>query len=150
MVLHLLQINKQAEKSLINTNMKKFLLTMGLIIMTIIVVKGQNAAKEDGPEIKFNKLEHDYGTIKQDADGNCVFKFKNVGNEVLILSDVRKSCGCTTPTWSKEPILPGQTGEIKVGYDTKNIGQFSKNITVISNANNATVILTIKGNVEAP
>jgi hypothetical protein len=129
--------------------MKKFLLTIGLMIMTIIVVKGQTATKEDGPEIKFDKLEHDYGTITQGSDGNCVFKFKNTGNEVLILSDVRKSCGCTTPTWSKEPLLPGQSGAINVGYDTKNIGSFSKNITVISNANNATVVLTIKGNVVA-
>jgi hypothetical protein len=129
--------------------MKKLLLAIGLMIMTVIVVKGQDAKKIEGPEIKFSSLEHDYGTVKQGGDGNCVFKFKNIGSEVLILSDVRKSCGCTTPTWSKEPVLPGQSGEIKVGYDTKNIGQFSKNITVISNANNGTVVLTIKGNVVA-
>ena len=130
--------------------MKKFLLTIGLMIMTIIIVKGQDTKKsEGGPEIKFENVEHDYGTITQGGDGNCVFKFKNTGNDVLILSDVRKSCGCTTPTWSKEPVLPGQKGEIKVGYNTNNIGQFNKNITVISNANNATVVLTIKGNVVA-
>lgn len=128
--------------------MKKFLLTLGLMMIVLITVNAQTATNE-GPELKFNKVEHDYGTITQGGDGGCVFTFKNVGNEVLIISDVRKSCGCTTPTWSKEPILPGQTGEIKVGYDTKNIGQFSKTITVLSNAVSATVTLTIKGNVVA-
>jgi len=130
--------------------MKKFLLLVGLMIMVVITVKAQDAVvKADGPEIKFDNLEHDYGTLTQGGDGNCVFKFKNIGNEVLVISDVRKSCGCTTPTWSKEPILPGQSGEIKVGYNTNNIGTFSKNITVISNATNATVVLTIKGTVAA-
>jgi hypothetical protein len=131
--------------------MKKLMMTFGLMMIAVIAVYAQDAVKkEDGAEITFTSLEHDYGTVKQGGDGNCVFKFKNTGNEVLILSDVRKSCGCTTPTWSKEPILPGQNGEIKVGYNTNNIGNFSKNITVISNANNATVVLTIKGNVVAP
>ncbi len=107
------------------------------------------ATKVAGPEITFENLEHDYGTITQGANGDCVFKFKNTGNEPLILSDVRKSCGCTTPSWSKEPILPGQSGEIKVGYNTNNVGTFSKTITVISNATNANITLIIKGTVNA-
>jgi len=106
-------------------------------------------SKAAGPEITFESLEHDYGTIIQGGNGDCVFKFKNTGNEPLILSDVRKSCGCTTPTWSKEPILPGQKGEVKVGYNTNSVGTFSKTITVLSNASNATVTLVIKGTVNA-
>lgn len=129
--------------------MKKFFVTLGLLIFAVLAVNAQNVAVNDGPEIKFDKIENDYGTISQGGDGGCVFKFKNIGNEVLIISDVRKSCGCTTPTWSKEPIMPGQSGEIKVGYNTGNIGQFSKNITVLSNAITASVVLTIKGNVIA-
>jgi hypothetical protein len=129
--------------------MKKLMFTFGLILIALISAKAQGTATTEGPEIKFDKMVHDYGTITQGGDGSCVFKFKNVGNEVLIISDVRKSCGCTTPTWSKEPILPGQSGEIKVGYNTTNIGQFSKTITVISNAVSATVTLTIKGTVVA-
>lgn len=129
--------------------MKKFFVTLGLLILAVLAVNAQNVAVNDGPEIKFDKIENDYGTISQGGDGGCVFKFKNIGNEVLIISDVRKSCGCTTPTWSKEPIMPGQSGEIKVGYNTGNIGQFSKNITVLSNAITASVVLTIKGNVIA-
>ncbi len=129
--------------------MKKFLFIFTLLLMTGLALQAQNSVKDEGPEIKFDKLEHDYGTITQGSDGGCVFKFKNIGNEVLIISDVRKSCGCTTPTWSKEPILPGQSGTIKVGYNTNSVGQFSKTITVISNAVSSTVTLTIKGNVVA-
>lgn len=129
--------------------MKKIFATISLVLFVFFAANAQTAAKSDGPEIKFDKMEHDYGTITKGSDGSCVFKFKNIGNEVLVISDVRKSCGCTTPTWSKEPILPGQSGEIKVGYNTENIAPFSKTITVISNAVNATVTLTIKGNVVA-
>jgi hypothetical protein len=133
--------------------MKKISVILALLMLAVFVSNAQTttttATKESGPEITFENLEHDYGTISQGADGNCVFKFKNTGNEPLILSDVRKSCGCTTPTWDKEPILPGQSGEIKVGYNTNNIGTFSKTITVISNATNSTVTLIIKGTVNA-
>ncbi|MEI6766433.1 MAG: DUF1573 domain-containing protein [Bacteroidota bacterium] len=131
--------------------MKKLALIIGIFFLAGFAFKAQaqTTPKADGPEITFDKLENDYGTIIQGGDGNCVFKFKNTGNEPLILSDVRKSCGCTTPTWSKEPILPGQSGKIDIGYNTNNVGTFTKNITVISNATNATVVLTIKGTVNA-
>jgi len=129
--------------------MKKLLVLLNLVMLLTLNVTAQTSAKVEGPEIKFVETVHDYGTIAQNANGDCVFKFKNVGNEVLTISDVRKSCGCTTPTWSKEPILPGQTGEIRVGYNTASIGSFSKTITVISNAVSSNVVLTIKGNVVA-
>lgn len=99
------------------------------------------------PEISFDNVGHDYGTIKKGADGSCNFTFINKGKEPLILSDVRSSCGCTVPTWPKEPVMPGQSGVIKVVYDTKRIGAISKSITVISNAVNGSMILSIKGNV---
>jgi hypothetical protein len=102
-----------------------------------------------GPIIKFNTVVHDYGTIYQGSDGNCSFSFKNEGDEPLILSSVRSSCGCTVPSWPKDPILPGQTSSIKVTYDTKRLGTISKQITVISNATEPNLILNIKGNVIA-
>jgi hypothetical protein len=129
--------------------MKKFMLTFAVILMAVFAASAQQSKTNDGANIKFDAQEHDYGTITQGANGDCVFKFKNSGNEPLIISDVRKSCGCTTPTWSKEPILPGQSGSIQVGYNTQIIGQFSKTITVLSNASNSPVTLTIKGNVTA-
>jgi hypothetical protein len=131
--------------------MKKLTLIFAMFLFVAFAAKAQTSVtkKAAGPEITFENLEHDYGTITQGANGDCVFKFKNTGNEPLILSDVRKSCGCTTPTWSKEPIMPNQSGVINIGYNTNNIGTFSKTITVISNATNSSVVITIKGTVTA-
>ncbi|MBK7850910.1 MAG: DUF1573 domain-containing protein [Bacteroidetes bacterium] len=108
--------------------------------------------KADNPnaaEITFENETHDYGTIKQGADGSCEFKFKNTGKEPLIISNAKGSCGCTVPTWPKEPIMKGQTGVIKVHYDTKRVGAFTKTVTLNSNAKTDPKILTIKGVVEA-
>ena len=102
----------------------------------------------DGPKVTFTEQEHDYGTVKKGGDGNCEFVFTNEGNEPLILSNVKASCGCTTPSWTKEPIMPGKTGTIKVRYNTNNIGKFNKTVTVTSNAiNSPRVVLKIKGEV---
>ena len=101
----------------------------------------------NAPEIKFVTDTHDYGTITKGANGDCSFAFNNTGKEPLILSNVKSSCGCTTPSWTKDPVLPGKTGKIDVHYDTNRLGQISKSITVTSNAKTATVILMIKGNV---
>jgi hypothetical protein len=129
--------------------MKKLVFLLGFFFILSYASKAQTPVKVDGPVITFEKMEHDYGTIQQAADGNCEYKFKNTGNEPLIISDVRKSCGCTTPTWNKEPILPGKSGVIKVGYDTNRIGPFNKTVTVISNATNPSVELKFGGNVLA-
>jgi hypothetical protein len=102
----------------------------------------------NGSVITFDNIVHDYGTIKKGADGNCIFTFKNTGNEPLILTNVTTSCGCTIAAWTKEPILPGKTGEIKVNYTkTHIVGTISKQITVQSNAKNGTIVLSIKGSV---
>ena len=99
------------------------------------------------PELKFEKMTHEFGKIKKNADGNCVFKFKNTGKQPLLITEAKADCGCTTPDYPKAPIMPGQSGEIKVHYDTSKTGQFTKNIIVKSNAKNATITLTIKGEV---
>ena len=102
--------------------------------------------KQNGPII-FTKLVHDYGTIDVGSPGHCEFKFTNGMKTPLVISNVRPSCGCTVAKWSKEPILPGKTGSIKINFSTKIPGTFFKTISVISNAKNATVTLRIKGNV---
>jgi hypothetical protein len=107
------------------------------------------ATPQSTADIKFEKLKHDYGTIKQGADGNCEFKFTNTGKEPLLLTNCQGSCGCTVPNCPKEPILPGKTGVIKVHYDTKRVGPINKSVTVQSNAKSGTVTLMINGNVEA-
>jgi hypothetical protein len=101
----------------------------------------------NAPEISFENLVHDYGTMKKGADGKCVFTFTNNGKEPLILGEVRATCGCTTPGWTKDPVLPGKSGEIVAVYDTNRMGEFSKTIIINSNAKTNPVTLTIKGTV---
>lgn len=118
------------------------------------MVEQENAAKAlaenpNAPVIEFEKVVHDYGEIDQHADGNCEFKFTNTGKEPLILSNVRSSCGCTVPVWPRQPILPGKSDVIKVKYDTKRIGIINKSIQVYSNATEKTVVLKIKGKINA-
>ncbi len=101
------------------------------------------------PVITFEKTTHDFGKINE-ADGRVttVFNFKNEGMTPLVLSNVRASCGCTTPKWTREPIEPGATGAITVTYNPNGRpGKFSKTITVTSNAKEATMRLYIKGEV---
>lgn len=91
----------------------------------------------------------DYGTIEQGGDGTRIFTFTNKGNAPLIIADVKTSCGCTVPSYSKAAILPGKKGELEIKYDTKRLGSFTKTITVISNAKEVKKILKIKGTVVA-
>lgn len=102
----------------------------------------------NGAQISFEKETHDYGTIKNGANGTCTFEFKNTGNAPLILSNAKGSCGCTVPTWPKEPIAPGATGVISVKYDTKRQGAINKSVTITSNATNEpNKVIRIKGTV---
>ena len=102
----------------------------------------------NGAQISFDKETHDYGTIKNGANGTCTFEFKNTGNAPLILSNAKGSCGCTVPTWPKEPIAPGATGVISVKYDTKRQGAINKSVTITSNATNEpNKVIRIKGTV---
>lgn len=107
-------------------------------------------ANPNAAEITFETEMHDYGTIKNGSDGTCEFKFKNTGKEPLVISNAKGSCGCTVPTFPKEPIMKGQTGVIKVHYDTKRTGAFTKTVTLNSNAKTDPKVLTIKGVVEPP
>lgn len=99
--------------------------------------------------IKFETEVIDYGTIEQHSDGSRLFTFTNEGDAPLVITNVKTSCGCTVPSYSKAPILPGETGELKIKYDTKRLGAFTKTITVSSNAEDGNKILKIKGNIVA-
>jgi Protein of unknown function (DUF1573) len=136
--------------------MKKIMLTLNFAIIALLAINTQTYAQTTGavtepsndPVITFDNTVHDYGTVKKGGDGKCTFTFTNTGKEPLILSNVTTSCGCTIAGWPKEPIMPGQTGEIKVNYTKTNIvGTISKQITVFSNAKNGNIVLSIKGNV---
>lgn len=122
--------------------MKK-LFTIAATLLIAVASMGQT------PVITFDKTTHDFGKINE-ADGRVttVFTFKNEGMSPLVLSNVRASCGCTTPKWTREPIEPGQIGEITVTYNPNGRpGRFQKTVTVTSNANEPTTKLYIKGEV---
>ncbi|MDP2336981.1 MAG: DUF1573 domain-containing protein [Bacteroidota bacterium] len=126
--------------------MKKSILLLLAIVLCLPVVNFAQAAKS---RIAFEKLQHNFGTFKEELGAQSVsFSFKNNGAVPLILNNVQASCGCTTPEWTREPVAPGAKGVIKVSYDPRNRpGVFNKTIRVSSNAENADVILTILGEV---
>lgn len=106
--------------------------------------------KVDGAGMVYVTETIDYGTIAQNADGNRKFEFTNNGNKPLIITNAAGSCGCTVPTFPKEPILPGAKGVIGVKYATDRVGAFTKTVTITSNAEGIpSKVLTIKGTVLA-
>tara|TARA_R110002050_G_scaffold104052_6_gene213314 strand:- start:20446 stop:20871 length:426 start_codon:yes stop_codon:yes gene_type:complete len=116
-----------------------------ITILFIGLISFSLNAQDKVAKIEFKSDTIDYGTIEKGSDGKRVFEFTNTGAAPLIISKVTSSCGCTIPKWSKDPILPGKTGEIQVKYDTNRVNPIRKTITVISNAETPTVALKIKG-----
>lgn len=104
----------------------------------------------DGAVISVDKEVHDYGNIQQNDNGECVFVVTNTGNQPLIISLCKGSCGCTVPACPKEPIAPGASAEITVKYATNRVGPINKSVTITSNAvNEPSKRIRITGNVEA-
>lgn len=122
--------------------MKKF----GLILIFTVFI---TALFSQQPTMEFKKTVHNFGTIKEEAgDVTTRFVFKNGGDKPLIIRRVAASCGCTTPGYTREPILPGKSGEITAKYSTlKRPGSFNKTIRVYTNVLDTVYVLTIRGNV---
>lgn len=103
--------------------------------------------------IKFDQDTYDWGKVMDGDKVTHVFKFKNTGNEPLIISNAKGSCGCTVPEWPKDAIAPGKSGEIKVVFDSKGKGAVggkddSKRVTITANTDPVDTYLTIKGKVD--
>jgi hypothetical protein len=107
-----------------------------------------------GGSFSFEEETHNFGDLEQGGDASWVFKFKNTGTEAITISLAKGSCGCTVPTWPKEPIAPGESAEIAVKYDSNRLGLIDKFVSIISNANETEKKIFIKGNIlpkpEAP
>jgi len=114
--------------------------TFGTLLVAFFISLSINAQ-----EFKFESETIDYGKVSKGSDGDKVFVFTNIGDQPLIISRIQSSCGCTVPKKPEQPIMPGKKGEIKVSYDTKRLGGFSKSITIFSNAKNARKVIKIKG-----
>jgi len=109
----------------------------------------QANANPNAPTVDFKEESYNFGDVSEGPQITHEFKFTNNGKEPLILSNVKASCGCTTPSWPKDPILPGKEATILVTYNTQGRpGKFTKTITITSNASNPNKVITINGTVE--
>jgi hypothetical protein len=118
-----------------------------LAIALLVTISGFTQQKK--ASISWDKTTHNYGTFKEEAGPQTAkFTFKNTGSEPLIITNVRASCGCTSPNWTKEPVAPGAEGFVTAAYDPRNRpGKFNKSITVTTNTEQPTTILRITGDV---
>ena len=122
--------------------MKKFF-TLLVCVVLLGTANAQTAINED---LQLNEMEYDFGTIPQGKPVYCLFEIVNTGKTELKLDNVQASCGCTTPEWSKDPIAPGATARIKVGYNAATENYFEKHITITYN-NTQSKQVKIKGTV---
>ena len=130
--------------------------TLNSLIILVLAIGFFNATSTEFDKyntkvavIKFKTEIIDYGTVTQNSDGTKIFTFTNEGNAPLLITKVKTSCGCTVPSYSKAPIMPGDSGELEIKYNTKKLGAFTKTVTVTSNAEGGNKILKIKGNIVA-
>ncbi len=129
--------------------MKKYLI-VAFLLMVVSATFAQDAKqpapaiKTDGPVLTLEKTSHDFGNITQGDVVERIFAFTNTGNEPLIITNIQTSCGCTTPEWPRNPIMPGGKGEIKVGFNSAGkINKQDKKLPIISNAvNDASISFT--------
>jgi hypothetical protein len=138
--------------------MKKIALTLSALILLSAAFAQQLASNTKPATIpasekailKLTATSFDFGKIVVGKPVTHEFTFTNTGNIPLVISSVQASCGCTVASYSKEPVAPGATGFIKATYNAAKAGQFSKTVTVNTNTEEGTVLLTIKGEVIDP
>ncbi|MBS1526784.1 MAG: DUF1573 domain-containing protein [Bacteroidetes bacterium] len=124
--------------------MKKLMILCAVILGFAFTASAQDNQK---PEFKFNEEKHDFGKIPQGTPVTTVFEFTNIGQEPLILTEVRPTCGCTIADYTKTPVKAGDKGMIKITYNAAVAAPFNKTIVVTSNAKTPTKYLNIVGEV---
>jgi hypothetical protein len=137
--------------------MKHLLSILAIIVLASFQITAQATITEDqqtpastsGARLTLESDVVDYGTIDQGAEPLRVAKFTNTGTEPLIISSAKGSCGCTVPNWPKEPIMPGETSQIEIRYDTKRTGAINKTVTVTSNDPAGKHTIRITGTINA-
>lgn len=138
----------------------------GILLMAVVAIFGFTSCKENAadkvqaenveeaavrdaqavvyPEINFEATEHDFGTIEQGTNVEHTFTFTNTGNAPLVITNANSSCGCTVPTWTKEPIAPGETGEMLVKFNGSGQNQVTKTVNITANTESGKEQLKIK------
>jgi hypothetical protein len=140
--------------------MKKVILPLAIALLTVSGIKAQGtptpapvvaatpAPNPNGPSFKFEEEEFNFGKLEQGQSVSHDFKFKNVGKEPMLISDATATCGCTKPSFGKDPIKPGATGVISVTFNSSGkMGTQDKAITITSNAKEGSKVIHLKGDV---
>ena len=126
--------------------MKKILIIfIGVLLISYsFAQKNGTEKKVIGPRIEFDNVSHNFGEMTEGEVVTHIYKFTNTGDKPLLLKNVRPSCGCTASNWSREPVMPNETGEITAKFNSNGYGgrNFQKSITVTTNmlTNNVKVI----------
>jgi hypothetical protein len=122
-----------------------------IIASILLLFLGYSLSAQTGPVMKFETDEVNYGEISQNADPLKTWTFTNIGDEPLIIKNAKGSCGCTVPTWPKEPIMPGESAAIEIRYDTKRLGSINKIVTLTTNEKSEEPRrIKVKGKVNPP
>ena len=128
--------------------MKSLILSIAFVA-TAIFTSQVSAQIENGAKIEFNKEVHDYGNIKNGANGTCTFEFTNTGNAPLIISKAQGSCGCTVPEVTKEALKPGESAPINVKFDSNGkSGEVTKTVNVRCNTPKIIEQIKIKASIK--
>jgi hypothetical protein len=127
--------------------MKAILISFILLATVSCSEKSGKKTDKKASKMEFEETNHNFGEIKYGGEASFDFIFSNKGKSPLIIDNVRSTCGCTVPEWTREPVNESNTGSVRVIYDTHRVGAFSKTLIVYSNAANSPVRLFIKGRV---
>lgn len=124
---------------------------LSFLVTAFVTAQGQsNPENSKGPIIQFEEEVHDFGAIVEGTMAKWDFVFKNTGDKPLLLKEVQPGCGCTASEWTREPILPGQTGKVSATFNSTGYAgrSFQKGITVTTNMKeNPMKVIFIKGTV---
>jgi hypothetical protein len=120
---------------------------IAVLLFSCTQKNSEEKAKSSGQELFFAETTYNFGEMMENGPGTFKIEFKNKGDQPIIINRVRSSCGCTIPSWPKEPVAPEQTGEIEVKYNTALTGSFMKSVYIYSTAENSPVKLMVKGKV---
>ena len=116
---------------------------------TATPMKKGKMPRPSGPQVEFSEVKYDFGTIKQGDIVDHVFKFKNIGTQPLVISNIGVSCGCTTPSWTKEPVAPGKSGTISAKFNSAGkMGMQTKVLTIESNSVGGATTVSLVGEVK--
>ena len=127
-----------------------FVFILGLAVYTQAVESPfKQVEKILSAAFNWEKTTHEFGQIPQGTPVEAVFEFTNTGDAPLIISNAKGSCGCTVPSYTKTPIAPGETGEVKAVFNAASMGAFNKTVTLTANTENPNTVLRIKGEVVA-